>query len=75
MKTCLKLYHHSTFEEGDGDGKDGGKGRGRRLNVELTYVLCFLTLFLAFGGGVPGFCLFPLRMWFPGLLRFEKRDL
>lgn len=29
MKSCLKLYHHSTF----GDGKNA-----RRINVELTYV-------------------------------------
>ena len=28
MKTCLKLYHHSQFE----DGLSGG----RRINVELT---------------------------------------
>ncbi|KAF2675159.1 hypothetical protein BT63DRAFT_420382 [Microthyrium microscopicum] len=28
MKTCLKLYHHSNFED--------GKGEARRINVELT---------------------------------------
>lgn len=28
MKTCLKLYHHSMF--------DNGETPGRRLNVELT---------------------------------------
>lgn len=28
MKTCLKLYHHSTF--------DDGKYPPRRINVELT---------------------------------------
>jgi nucleolar protein 6 len=31
MKTCLKLYHHSSF--------DDGKSPARRINVELTYVL------------------------------------
>ncbi|PLB52362.1 hypothetical protein P170DRAFT_101910 [Aspergillus steynii IBT 23096] len=31
MKTCLKLYHHSMF--------DDGKYPPRRINVELTYVL------------------------------------
>jgi len=31
MKTCLKLYHHSTFDTGIG----GEKGK-RRINVELT---------------------------------------
>ena len=30
MKTCLKLYHHSDF--------DDGESPARRLNVELTYV-------------------------------------
>ena len=29
MKTCLKVYHHSTF--------DDGQSPARRLNVELTY--------------------------------------
>jgi len=28
MKTCLKLYHHSSF--------DDGKSPARRINVELT---------------------------------------
>lgn len=28
MQTCLKLYHHSTF--------DDGKSPARRINVELT---------------------------------------
>lgn len=28
MKTCLKLYHHSLFED--------GKTEGRKINVELT---------------------------------------
>jgi nucleolar protein 6 len=31
MKTCLKLFHHSTF--------DDGKSAPRKINVELTYVL------------------------------------
>ena len=31
MKTCLKLYHHSSFND--------GKSPARRINVELTYVL------------------------------------
>lgn len=31
MKTCLKLYHHSSFED--------GLSNARRINVELTYVL------------------------------------
>ena len=30
MKTCLKLYHHSSF--------DDGQSPSRKLNVELTYV-------------------------------------
>jgi len=30
MRTCLKLYHHSMF--------DDGKSAPRRINVELTYV-------------------------------------
>jgi nucleolar protein 6 len=30
MKTCLKLMHHSTF--------DDGKSAPRKINVELTYV-------------------------------------
>lgn len=34
MKTCLKLYHHSSF--------DDGKSPARRINVELTYVFSFL---------------------------------
>ena len=41
MKTCLKLYHHSTFDPGEcKDEKDGKhkdkKKLGRRINVELT---------------------------------------
>lgn len=41
MKTCLKLYHHSIFDPGEGkDEKDGKhkdkKKLGRRINVELT---------------------------------------
>jgi nucleolar protein 6 len=41
MKTCLKLYHHSIFDPGEGkDEKDGKhkdkKKPGRRINVELT---------------------------------------
>lgn len=50
MKTCLKLYHHSTFDP-DADGKEshnaggveeqkggrkGKKDKSRRINVELT---------------------------------------
>lgn len=31
MKTCLKLYHHSNF--------DDGVSSARKINVELTYVL------------------------------------
>lgn len=38
MKTCLKLYHHSMF--------DDGKYPPRRINVELTYVLALLPTFL-----------------------------
>ena len=34
MKTCLKLYHHSNF--------DDGQSPARRLNVELTYALLSL---------------------------------
>jgi nucleolar protein 6 len=30
MQTCLKLYHHSSF--------DDGKSPARKINVELTYV-------------------------------------
>lgn len=30
MKTCLKLYHHSNF--------DDGVSSARKINVELTYV-------------------------------------
>jgi nucleolar protein 6 len=30
MKTCLKLFHHSTF--------DDGLSAPRKINVELTYV-------------------------------------
>lgn len=33
MKTCLKLMHHSTF--------DDGKSAPRKINVELTYVKNF----------------------------------
>ena len=49
MKTCLKLYHHSTFDPAAAEGKkkDGAedavekkgkksKDRSRRINVELT---------------------------------------
>ena len=48
MKTCLKLYHHSIF--------DDGVSPGRRINVELTYVprsplsqLAPMLLYLRFG--------------------------
>lgn len=30
MQTCLKLYHHSSF--------DDGKSPARKINVELTFV-------------------------------------
>jgi hypothetical protein len=33
MKTCLKLFHHSMF--------DDGLSAPRKINVELTYVLLF----------------------------------
>jgi nucleolar protein 6 len=35
MKTCLKKFHHTEFEE------PGAKGPPRRINVELTYVFTF----------------------------------
>ena len=37
MKTCLQLFHHSTF--------DDGLSPARKVNVELTYVmLCLFIL-------------------------------
>lgn len=38
MKTCLKLMHHSEF--------DDGNSAPRKINVELTYVLLFLVIFM-----------------------------
>ncbi|KAI9829418.1 MAG: hypothetical protein M1819_006355 [Sarea resinae] len=37
MKTCLKLFHHSVFDDGKGKvDKKGAAKEGRRINVELT---------------------------------------
>jgi hypothetical protein len=40
METCLKKYHHSVFP-------DGKKKEGRKINVELRYVLRIFFLLSA----------------------------
>ena len=40
METCLKMFHHSLFD----DGVNGEVGK-RRINVELTYVIFRLCLY------------------------------
>lgn len=57
METCIRTFHHSLFGAGENDAEAGGDAGpkrkservreqdklGRRINVELTYVLGNLT--------------------------------